>query len=116
MSLKLCSDCHVKKLLKDFPLHVKDSQGGKKGELTTVCHICKERATQRRKGWKRKLKAEVDGRDMMEETGREEAESIPGVVSFTDFVNPIRQWEAPVNVCAQVHNKHAASLKLSTWE
>ena len=53
---------------------------------------------------------------MMEETGREEAESIPGVVSFTDFVNPIRQWEAPVNVCAQVHNKHAASLKLSTWE
>ncbi|RDX52292.1 hypothetical protein OH76DRAFT_204266 [Lentinus brumalis] len=47
---KVCSECHAEKTLDAFSIRKKDSDGGRKGELTAKCTDCMK------KGWEINVK------------------------------------------------------------
>lgn len=102
MSSQVCTICHVEKDIKAFPLRIKDSAGGRKGEPSAVCTPCVEQRKVSRTTRKRKAAEEADnaGADGDREDGGVVQDL--GNVSGEAFISTVKAMDSPMEVCARV--------------
>lgn len=103
MASKQCTICQVKKTINYFPLRVKDSSSGKKGELGAICAPCIEQRKTSRKARNLKRKAGAEKAEDGDGDGKDSkiAQDL-GAISLADFIEAVTEMDAPMEVCAHI--------------
>ena len=110
-----CTGCRQSKPVTDFGIRVKNTtNGGRPGERTARCLECTTKEKAARKLREQKKKREAEGKPVGE-LSDDETEELD-VISFTDFINLLRESEAPIKVTARVDIGSAAGTSLAPKE
>ena len=118
LNLRQCARCRREKASSEFGLRTKTTaNGGKAGELNARCLDCVRQETEARKARKQKKRA-AEG----EPVG--DSETLDGdlvsqnidVISFTDFINLLRESDDPIKVAARVDISSAADISMDPKE
>ncbi|EIW59064.1 uncharacterized protein TRAVEDRAFT_19598 [Trametes versicolor FP-101664 SS1] len=100
--MAICTICHVEKDLASFPLRIKSSAGGKKGEPTAICRECTDQRKESRKKRAGKRKAETDD-GVKDGLGKDDDDEVDlGEISVAEFLDAVKESDSPVKVRAQV--------------
>lgn len=93
----------MKKTINSFPLRVKDSSGGKKGEPGAICAPCIEQRKTSRKAQNLKRKAGAEEAEDGDGDGEDgEIAQDLGAISSADFIEAVTEMDAPMEVRARV--------------
>ena len=111
-----CTGCRRSKPVSDFGIRVKNTaNGGKAGERTARCKECvgKEKESRKlREQKKREAEGPPVGRSSFSGTDPDLPKELD-VMSFTDFINLLRESDSPIMVTARVDVESAADMVLS---
>ena len=94
MPEKICKNCHASKPISAFKLRVRDSVGGKAGELTAVCAQCTDKLNAARR---KRRQRESQGGDSKHGSVKN-----LGELSAEAFLDAIAEAEAPYHLRATV--------------
>ncbi len=104
---KVCSECHAEKTLDAFSIRKKDSDGGRKGELTAKCTDCMKKENAR-KHKKRKLPEEACETAVQDHAN----ESMLDVISMPAFLATLSAAkDGPMDIKAHVSALEAGPLE-----
>lgn len=107
MATQVCTACHTTRPLHSFGIRQRDTKtGAKKGEPTAVCLACAARAHDRRQERASLKKRAIAEEEEPAGDGVNHWQNLD-IMSLTDFINTVKEADAPVNISARVDVKCA---------